>query len=358
MLGVDVPPPGVRMPVTGYTRREGSGVIVPDVDIEPGLGAWCGHSTPDGERRDIRAIGLTAVRGLPLGYRYPDVSKFRPVIGWDEFAAAYPIAACKATEGMTYVDPTWSEFLANCRKRGILPIAYHFLRRETSTTEQARHFVRQLDGGPCGYMLDVETSGTGTNPTMAQADAWLAEVADLTGRVREQILVYLPRWWWRTYGGGSTLLCEAMLCNSDYRATPDLTPFAGFGVPDVIQYSSSAPIAGVTEPGDMNIAIDRTAAQFAAALGCGTTEEDVVDEATVGRIARATVAELTRLAWVPPEDPPADWHPPRQADIGAVIRRTYEQVGAEWTMLDFLYDCLVRVAKASGVILDPPPWRT
>lgn len=227
---------------------------------------WCGWSAPrDGEPAVQAARAPTR---LPAGYVYPDLSMFVRVSDWQAFARTYPVACSKATEGASYVDPTWQAFLTGCRHHGIIPVGYHFLRAESDVAAQARHFLGRLDRGPCGIMLDVETSAAGTNPTAEQADRWLDAVSGLTGRPRSQILCYLPRWWWNEHGGGSTALADTLLVQSDYRSTPSTLPFAGFPRVGVIQFGSTIPIAGATKAGDMNVAVGLDAAGFAAAIGC------------------------------------------------------------------------------------------
>lgn len=195
---------------------------------------------------------------LPSGYRFPDVSHFRPVADWGAFSR-YPVSAAKATEGATWTDPEWTGWLAEMRRRGLTPIGYHFLRRGPTIDSQVANYLRAVKGGPVGVILDVETAGDGSNPTMAQANAWINQVTEKLGIRRSQVLVYIPRWWWLAHGGSSRALADTILWNSHYTTSPFIGAYAG-GNTEIIQYSSSAPIAGVSQPGDMNIAIGMTAA--------------------------------------------------------------------------------------------------
>lgn len=320
-------------------------------------GSHCGRSTPPG----MRETTATALPRRISGYRYPDVSGYRPIADWGALAAAYPVACCKTSEGLR-TDPTWRAFLAGCRRRGILPIGYHFLRAEWSAEEQAAHFLRQLDGGPCGVMVDVETSLVRTNPTIGLADRWVRTVEAALHRPRSQVLCYLPRWWWLAHGAGAAALAGTLAVNSDYRASPDLTPYAGFRKIAVIQYSDRHPIAGVREPGDMNVALGMGVGGFAEAIGCPFParqegEDVVIDDQDRAAIASAVLEQLRAQVF--------DVQPPiRQGNAGHVIGATYNKVGDVQsrlsdvaTRIDFLYDQLGKFAPAAGVTLDVPPWR-
>jgi hypothetical protein len=135
-------------------------------------------------------------------------------------------------------------------------------------------------------MLDLETSGSGTNPTIAQADEWCDRVQAATGLPRSRMLLYMPRWWYNAYGGGSRALADLILWNSQYSSNPNLSPFAGDNI-EILQYSSTAPIAGLCSPGtgDQNIAINMSAQQFLDKI-TGTTipPEDTLSAAEVAEI--------------------------------------------------------------------------
>lgn len=208
---------------------------------------------------------------LPGGYRFPDVSRYRPVADFDRFCRAYPVAAAKASEGATWHDPEWDRFRAETQKRDTVPVAYHFLRSEPSVAAQVDNFLAAIgDGRGIAVCLDVERSAAGTNPTMAQADQWVDAVAKKLGRPRSSILVYLPRWWWLAHGGRSGVLGDCLLWNSHYSSSPFVGDYAG-GETEVIQYTDRGPIEGVTLGGDMNVAIGMTATELRRRILPGKT---------------------------------------------------------------------------------------
>lgn len=233
---------------------------------------------------------------LPSGYRFPDLSRYRTVCNWPGFLGAYPVAACKATEGNSRTDPSFGPWWQQMRANHAYPIAYCFLRGEYPVWEQVQYFLNVVGKDrTIGVMLDVETSGVGSNPSVAQADEWFDRMSAARGQPRHSMLCYMPRWWWQAHGGGSTVLRDTICYNSNYSSSPYLGAYAGWDKVDVIQFSSSWPIAGLCSPGtgDGNVAIGITPAQFILLLSGGSSvqtspipEEDMPYEITDGRRVR------------------------------------------------------------------------
>jgi GH25 family lysozyme M1 (1,4-beta-N-acetylmuramidase) len=72
-----------------------------------------------------------------------DVSHFQGTINWSSVAAAgKQFAFAKATEGVTYVDPTVGTNTAGARAAGLLVGVYHFAHPDTNTAAaEAQHFL-------------------------------------------------------------------------------------------------------------------------------------------------------------------------------------------------------------------------
>lgn len=266
---------------------------------------------------------------IPSGYTFPDLNGFVRAHDFAAFARSYPVAACKVSEGASFgssgppgSSDYWPEFLADCRRYGVFPIGYHFLRREIAIDVQVGNFLRRLDGGPVGIMLDIETSGAHTNPTMGQADQWFDLVSARIGRPRAAMLSYLPRQWWLDFGGGSLALADTIGWNAHYSSNPYVGPYAGWDAPTIIQFSSTTAGSGMP-PGDMNIAINMTAAELKAAL----MGED--DMPTAEEVAKA----VHDLLWkqVKAADPPV-----AQLDLGHMLAATYNKAGDLQTKVGFL----------------------
>lgn len=210
---------------------------------------------------------------LPSGYRFPDLSHYRTVCTWADHD--YPVAACKATEGASGKDSYFPTWMARMRALGRLPIPYHFLRAEPSVSSQVQNYLSTIDDGkPFAVMLDVETSGVGTNPSIGAANEWFNQVKSATGIPRSCMLLYMPRWWYNAFGGGSTVLKDTILWQSAYTNSPNMSGYAGDNF-EMLQYSSTAPIAGLCSPGtgDMNIAINMSPTQLIQRITSATPED-------------------------------------------------------------------------------------
>jgi GH25 family lysozyme M1 (1,4-beta-N-acetylmuramidase) len=74
-----------------------------------------------------------------------DVSHYDGTINWSQvYAAGKVFAWQKATEGVTYNDPTLATNMSGAKSAGVLIGAYHFARPENNTADaEAAHFVAQ-----------------------------------------------------------------------------------------------------------------------------------------------------------------------------------------------------------------------
>ena len=87
-------------------------------------------------------------------------------------------AFLKATEGVSYVDPTFKDNMDGCKENGITRGAYHYFIAARSGKEQAANFIENanLKKGDLAPVLDIEQN-TGT--TQEQLHTRLAEWLDL-----------------------------------------------------------------------------------------------------------------------------------------------------------------------------------
>ena len=101
-------------------------------------------------------------------------------------AQGFEFCYFKATEGLSYVDPT---FLGNVRAAsaaGILTGAYHFFRPSVDGTDQARHFLSTTALLPLNlpHMLDWEvTDSVRASIQKVRATSWLENVKAVTGKI-------------------------------------------------------------------------------------------------------------------------------------------------------------------------------
>ena len=67
-----------------------------------------------------------------------DVSNYQPTENWPFVRAAGVMRAyCKATEGVTFVDPTYFAHMNGARNAGLAIGAYHFWRPNDNAVSQA-----------------------------------------------------------------------------------------------------------------------------------------------------------------------------------------------------------------------------
>lgn len=222
-----------------------------------------------------------AVFGVPaVTFHGADISHYQNDAGplnWTALRDAGPWFACKATEGVSGVDPY---FKFNRQQSRALKfthrIWYHWLRPDSSPTLQARHFmdvVGELQPGE-GIMLDVEQPGV----TAAMVLEWCAEVWRLWAVFRRPVIIYTG-----AYVAGGTIWQSTKIRTSPFgrqpmhvaaytsearmRTLPGMTAYP----PDGWQNSSNGPVPGVVRDKsvrcDMNHIFDWTAYNTA----CGVT---------------------------------------------------------------------------------------
>ncbi len=142
-----------------------------------------------------------------------DVSHYQGTIDWAQVAASgQRFVIAKATEGLSYVDPTYAANRAGATAAGLVFGAYHFARPDLHPTNpigEADHFVdtAQLGPGNIVPVLDLERSGDLTQAELTQwILAWLGEVAARTG-VRPMVYTSPNGWINRT--GDTTAVADA-----------------------------------------------------------------------------------------------------------------------------------------------------
>jgi lysozyme len=98
----------------------------------------------------------------------------------------------KATQGVGYVDPTWTKHRAGALAAGLLFGSYHFLTGSASGADQAAFFLRTVGPHPGELLaLDFEFNPEGPSATLTHA-------ADFVDSVRATV----PGVWPVFYSGG------------------------------------------------------------------------------------------------------------------------------------------------------------
>jgi lysozyme len=192
-----------------------------------------------------------------------DVSRYQGLINWGMVArAGVRFAVCKATEGNSYVDPSFRRNLEGAKASGLLVSAYHFARptpRHAPAREQAQHLARTVGALEPGYLplvLDLEHTELPPEATARWALEFLSELDRLTGR--RSILYTGPGWWDGAIGRSpsAALLAAWPLWVAHYteRPAPRVPRPWLAGRPPWLwwQYSSSGRVAGIAGNVDVN----------------------------------------------------------------------------------------------------------
>lgn len=179
----------------------------PGADAEGGPGAAGSSGTAGPSRAPIVAAQPSGT--LP-GI---DVSHWQGPIDWAQVAAAGTrFAIAKATEGRTYVDPTYATNRAAAEANGIVFGAYHFARPDDTPNDaiaEADHFVEaaQLEPGNLIPVLDLERTG---GLSQEQVTEWILAWLDrVTERLGVRPMVYTSPNGWATRTGDTTAVVEA-----------------------------------------------------------------------------------------------------------------------------------------------------
>ncbi|KAL9008051.1 MAG: hypothetical protein Q9173_006787 [Seirophora scorigena] len=156
-----------------------------------------------------RIEGRATVQGF-------DISHYQ---GSVNFGAAYSSGArfviIKATEGTTYIDPSFSSHYTSATSAGLIRGGYHFARPSSSTGAAQATFFLAHGGGWSGDgitlpgMLDMEYNPSSTSQPcygLSQAGmvAWIRDfVNTYQGRTGRWPMIYTSNSWWVTCTGNS-----------------------------------------------------------------------------------------------------------------------------------------------------------
>ena len=183
----------------------------------------------------------------------PDVSHFQAQVDWAKVAAhGEAFGACKATDGLTSVDPRFASNWAGMQDAGIaVRIAYHYAHIESSAVSQADHFVSTVGAVGPGQVLCLDAEDVCAESAKIpppKTAAWVASFLDRlrtsTGLPPERILLYTGAWWWDPRTGRSKAGAAHPLWVSDYSHHPPRLP-SGWSDWVLHQYTSEDHVPGV-----------------------------------------------------------------------------------------------------------------
>jgi lysozyme len=167
----------------------------------------------------LAALASAALNGI-------DVSSYQGTINWASVkAAGIQFVSTKATEGVTYTDPTLRENWAGLEREGITRCAYHFAHPSISAVDQAHYFVNAVEavGGyknssTLQFMLDLEDAdGLSPAAVWEWVQSFMSTLQTLTGRPG---IIYTGYYFWRDNVGNPTNNLNAPLWIAAYDAKP------------------------------------------------------------------------------------------------------------------------------------------
>ena len=188
--------------------------VVASVLVTGPAQAWPGTAGTAGAAGDAGPRGAAARLQPPAG-ALPgiDVSHWQHTIDWSKVAASGTrFAFLKATDGRTYVDPTYATNRAGAALAGVVVGAYHFARPDHGANDaqiEADHFVDNATPvtGDLLPVLDLETTG-GLTPD--ELTAWmLAWLGEVTLRLGVRPIVYTSPIGWANRTADTTAIADA-----------------------------------------------------------------------------------------------------------------------------------------------------
>lgn len=194
-----------------------------------------------------------------------DVSYWDAGIDWPKVRAAgqrYMFA--KATEGITYKDPTFDDNWFGAKSAGLLRGAYHFFRCNVDAKKQADYFIDYVrsvkDNGELPPVLDLETSdGMTKEKIVPAAKIWLDRVEAAFGK---KPIIYSGQYFLQDYlvvaGGGPPAWAKdyplwlAQYPNQYVEGMKPYLPRGWFNW-TIWQYSDKGVVNGINASVDMNL---------------------------------------------------------------------------------------------------------
>jgi GH25 family lysozyme M1 (1,4-beta-N-acetylmuramidase) len=202
--------------------------------------------------RPMAAPAGFAVHGI-------DVSNHQGSINWASIAAAgTDFAYAKATEGLTYVDPTFVANNSGAKANGVYIGAYHFGRPDSgSPAAQADHFLASAryvrDGRTLPPMLDIESGttvglancyGLSTSAMVSWISGFVNEVRAKTG---SPTMIYTGAGFWNPCTASSSAFRSNFLFVANWSSAPTPLP-GGWSGWTLWQYADSGSL-----PGDQDV---------------------------------------------------------------------------------------------------------
>ena len=207
------------------------------------------------------ALGVGAAAAAPAlaadssgGVQGMDVSNWQKDVGWPaQRAAGARFAYVKATEGRSYVNPSFSSQYSGASRAGMLRGGYHFARPDTSgPTAQVEHFLAHgggwtADGLTLPGLVDFEgysglpaDYGLSRQALRSWISTFLTAYRDAVGR---RPMIYTNSHWWDDVIGAWTPTNTPLMLAAYQSSRPTNLP-GNWWAYEMWQYSETGPYAG------------------------------------------------------------------------------------------------------------------
>jgi GH25 family lysozyme M1 (1,4-beta-N-acetylmuramidase)/LysM repeat protein len=201
---------------------------------------------------------MTTVPGL-------DVSYWDAGIDWPKArATGQRFVVAKATEGITYKDPTFNDNWIGAKSAGLLRGAYHFFRCNVDAIKQADYFISYVrsvkDDGELPPVLDLETNdGVSKDKVVPAVKTWLDRVETAFGK---KPIIYSGQYFLQDYlsqaGGGPPVWAKdyplwlAQYPNQYVEGSSPTLPKGWFSW-TIWQYTDKGVVNGINAKVDMDL---------------------------------------------------------------------------------------------------------
>lgn len=184
-------------------------------------------------------------------------------------AEGYSFVVVKATEGISFQAPQFTQWVAATRAEGMIPGAYHWIKRGNGA-EQADFFYDRCKaaGGVNGLLIQLDCED---NATWEDLVAWTTRWNTLTNK--HPFMIYTGAWWWANAArnwAGNTLTpylwdshyisgTDANTISDDPAALATQIPaswwqvnYGGWKTPTILQFTSKGDAGGLGNNVDLN----------------------------------------------------------------------------------------------------------
>lgn len=201
---------------------------------------------------DIVPVPSWALNGIDVAsHQHPG----NAAIDWTAVkASGQDFAFIKASEGVSYINPYFSDDSQKAQQAGVMPGSYHYARPAIGTGRaEAQYYAAALATGSQPSLppvLDLEETG-GLSVTQLQdwTRDFVDEIRKLTGR---DPIMYTSPGFWQSHMGNTTEFSELPLWLAYWSSTPPTTLPGGWDYITFWQYSETGNVNGIQGNVDMN----------------------------------------------------------------------------------------------------------